>query len=375
MVNNKIVIFGLSTQGYSLASQIAIKGNDVHIIDESAASAILINADIAKTYPTVSSLKDDEPILSLIPTDVALSTAEFLFFAPRIRKTGQDIKIDINSKFKDTTSKIKKGCSVVYNLPTGLGGNNENISLLEHVTGLTVGKKIYYYYYPLGTKQPDYIGSFGGEKNKKLEELLKNKKNKEFLAISSSELIHSVSIMSRFSELASFLEICRFANDKVSKSDLISNNFSEIYLDTMINDLFDLRSLSTSFDGPTNLAALINICTKSIDGYIKRLIDEIRLILKKNELKASKTKILLSWSLDEHDMKGDKAEMLENIILKLRDYIGDVDAIEGDIDLFNNEKTVLVIACSQPDYEKLKKNEKEDDRIIIKANPIFETIQ
>ena len=181
--------------------------------------------------------------------------------------------------------------------------------------------------------------------------------------------------MSRFSELTSSLEVCRFANDKISKSDLISNTFSETYLDNMINDLFDLRSLSTSFDGPTNLAALINICTKSIDGYIKRLIDEIRLILKKNELKASKTKILLSWSLDEHDMKGDKAEMLENIILKLRDYIGDVDAIEGDIDLFNNEKTVLVIACSQSDYEKLKKNEKEDDRIIIKANPIFETIQ
>jgi len=375
MVKGKIVIFGLSTQGYSLASQMAIKGEDVHIIDESAASAILINSDVVKTYPTVSSLKEDEPLLSLIPTDIALSTAEYLFFAPRIRKTGQDIKTDINSKFKDITSKIKKGCSVVNNLPTGLGGNNENISLLEHVTGLTVGKKIYYYYYPLGTKHSDYIGSFGGEKNKRLEELLKNKKNKEFLAISSSELIHAVDIMSRFSELASFLEICRFANDKVSKSDLISNNFSEIYLDTMINDLFDLRTLSTSFDGPTNLAALINICTKGIDGYIKRLIDEIRLTLKKNELKASKTKILLSWSLDEHDMKGDKAEMLENIILKLRDYIGDVDAIEGDIDLFNNEKTVLVIACSQHDYEKLKKNEKEDDRIIIKANPIFETIQ
>ena len=108
MTKGKIVIFGLSTQGYSLASQLAIKGEDVHIIDESAASAILINSDVVKTYPTVSSLKEDEPILSLIPTDVALSTAEYLFFAPRIRKTGQDIKTDINSKFKDITSKIKK---------------------------------------------------------------------------------------------------------------------------------------------------------------------------------------------------------------------------------------------------------------------------
>ena len=121
MAKGKIVIFGLSTQGYSLASQMAIKGEDVYIIDESAASAILINADVVKTYPTVSSLKEDEPILSLIPTDVALSTAEYLFFAPRIRKTGQDIKTDINSKFKDITSKIKKGCSVIYNLPNAQG--------------------------------------------------------------------------------------------------------------------------------------------------------------------------------------------------------------------------------------------------------------
>jgi len=375
MANNKIVIFGLSTQGYSLASQIVTKGEDVYIIDESAASAILINEDIVKTYPTVSSLREDEPILSLIPTDVALSTAEYLFFAPRIRKTGQDIRTDINSKFKNTTSKIKKGCSVVYNLPTGFGGNNENISLLEHVTGLSIGQKIYYYYYPLGTKQPDYIGSFGSVKNKKLETLLKDKKPKHFTAISSAELIHAIDILSRFSELTSLLEVCRFANDNTSKSDLISNNFSEIYLDNIVNDLFDLRSLTTSFEGPTNLVSLINTCTKSIDGYIKRLIDEVRLILKKNELKASKTKILLSWSLDEHDMKGDKNEMLENIILKLRDYIGDVDAVQGDVDLFNSDKTTLIIACSQTDYEKVKNNQKDDDRIIIKANPIFETIQ
>ena len=101
---------------------------------------------------------------------------------------------------------------------------------------------------------------------------------------------------------------------------------------------------------------------------------KIRLLLKKNDLKASKTKILLSWTLDEHDIKGDKIEMLENIILKLRDYIGDVDSIEGNIDQFNNEKTTLVVACSKPDYEELKKNQKDDDIIVIKANPIIETM-
>ena len=80
--------------------------------------------------------------------DAAISKAQVLIFAPRIRKTGQDIKIEINSKFKDAVSNIKKGCIIIYGLGTGFGGNSENISLLEHVTGLKVDKNVSYFYYP-----------------------------------------------------------------------------------------------------------------------------------------------------------------------------------------------------------------------------------
>ena len=43
---------------------------------------------------------------------------------------------------------LERGASVIYTLPTGIGGNNENIALIEHVTGLSVGKDIFYYYMP-----------------------------------------------------------------------------------------------------------------------------------------------------------------------------------------------------------------------------------
>ena len=104
----RVVIYGLSTEGYSLACQIALNGGDVQIIDESTPSAILINQDIAKSYPSVQALKDDEPLLAITSIDAAISKAEVLIFAPRIRKTGQDIKIEINSKFKDAVSNVKK---------------------------------------------------------------------------------------------------------------------------------------------------------------------------------------------------------------------------------------------------------------------------
>ena len=38
------------------------------------------------------------------PIDVAISKAQYLFFTPRIRKTGQDIKTEIHSKFKDAAT-------------------------------------------------------------------------------------------------------------------------------------------------------------------------------------------------------------------------------------------------------------------------------
>ena len=379
MGGTKVVVYGLSTEGYFIGSQMAIKGADVYLIDESTPSAISLKAEIAKTYPNVSSLKEDEPLLAMEPIYVAISKAQYLFFTPRIRKTGQDIKTEIRSKFKDATSSLKKNSSLVYTLPTGFGGNNENISLLEHITGLEVGKQISYFYYPLKdlNDQPKNIGSFNGKEDPKLAELLTtSKKEKKFVAISSSEHFHAIDILSSFSKLCSILEVCKYTQDEIIKKDLSSDSLQEIYLDNMVNGLFDLKSLGSSFEGTNTLMYLINGSIKGIDGYIKRLIDEIRATLKKNDLKASRTKIALSWTLDQHEMRGDKIEMLQNLIFRLRDYIGDVEAYEGpNFDLFHSDKTTIVVACSKTDFENIQKTKQDSNLIIVKANPLCETIQ
>ena len=379
MVAPKVVVYGLSTEGYSIASQMAIKGADVYIIDESNPSAISLKAEIAKIYPNVTSLKEDEPLLAMEPIDVAISKAQYLFFTPRVRKTGQDIKTEIHSKFKDAANSLKKNSSVVYTLPTGFGGNNENISLLEHVTGLEIGKQISYFYYPLEdlTERPKIIGSFNGKEDLKLADLLSSgKKEKKFVAISSSEHFHAINVLSRFSSLCSILEVCKYAQDDITKKDLSSDDFQEIYLDDMVTGLYDLKSLGSSFEGANSLMYLINGSVKGIDGYIKRLIDEIRTTLKKNDLKASRTKIAISWTLDQHSMRGDKIEMLQNLTSRLRDYIGDVEAYEDPhLDLFHSDKTTIVVACSKSDFENIEKNKKDSNLIIVKANPLCETIQ
>jgi hypothetical protein len=372
----KVVIYGLSTEGYSLACQIALNGGDVQIIDESTPSAISIKQDIAKSYPSVQALKDDEPLLAMTSIDAAISKAQVLVFAPRIRKTGQDIKIEINSKFKDAVSNIKKGCNVVYGLGTGFGGNSENISLLEHVTGLKVGKNISYYYYPLSKESTikPYIGSSDSKENETLKKLLTNEKKFNFLSLNSAEYFHAIDILKQFSSQTSILEVCKFAKNSVTKSDLNSEKLGELYLDDFIDGLFDLRSLSSSFEGASNLMYLINGSMKGLDGYIKRLIDETRLILKKNELKASRTKILLLWTLDQHEMKGEKIEKLLELETKLKDYIGDVESISQPVDIFQNDKTTIIVVCSKRDFDYIMKNNKDDELIILKANPLCQLI-
>ena len=135
-----------------------------------------------------SSLADDEPLLLMTPIDVAISKAQFLFFVPILRKTGQDSKIEITSKFKEAVSNLKKGSSLVYCLGTGFGGNSENMSLLEHVTGNKVGKNTSYYYYPLSPNNelPNYVGANSTKSDEKLQALLSNEKKLEFIGIPSS---------------------------------------------------------------------------------------------------------------------------------------------------------------------------------------------
>ena len=373
-MNSKVTVFGLSTEGYDLARKIALKGEDVQIIDESTPSAITIKPDIAKTYPNVQALRDDEPLLSMTPIDVAVSKTQILFFAPRIRKTGQDIKTELNSKFKDAISNLKKGCSVINCLGTGFGGNSENISLLEHVTGYKTGKNISYFYYPLSNDSKPIIGSYNGKADEKLSSLLSLVKNTKFVSITTAEHLHAINILKRFLDITCILEVCKFAKDKKTKSDLSSNELNEIYLDNMIQNLFDLRSLGRSFEGASSLTYLINGSLKGVDGYIKKLIDEIRLVLKRNELKASRTKILLLWSLDKYEMKGEKHEKLEELITKLKDYIGDVEPIESSSDIFPDEKTTIIVACSKSDFEHASKINKDQEFIIIKANPLCQVV-
>jgi hypothetical protein len=379
-----VAVYGLSTEGYRIASSIAINGAKVSLIDESVRMAILLKPDIARTYPNVSSLMEDEPLLDLQPIDIAISNASYVYFAPRIRKVGPDVKSDVMTKFKDAIKALKQGASLIYMLPTGVGGNNENIALIEHMTGMTVEKDISYYYLPMSTittaGSETLIGSVKAKHDNHISKMLYNpdtRRRLKFVDINSAELVHVIKTLSHYSGMASILEICKKATDNNILSELMRSTFADLYIDDLTSGLYDLRIIGSSLDGTGPLMYLVNGSIKGVDGYVKFLIDQIRATLKKRDLKASRTKVAIAWTLDPNEMRGDRIELLSSFETKIKDYISDVERHQGQtFDLYHTDKTTIVIACSKTDFEKvISKNMANQEFIIIKANPLCETVQ
>lgn len=383
----QVAVYGLSTEGYRIASAMAVKGAKVSLIDESLRNAISLKADIARTYPNVGSLVEDEPLLGLEPMDVAIGNASYLFFAPRVRKVGTDVKADVAAKFKDAVKALKKGSSVVYMLPAGIGGNNENIALIEHVTGMSTAEQdVSYYYMPsslIASGTEILVGSARSKQDNNLARMLYDtdgKKKVSFVNIYSAELSHVIRALSHYSGMASILEVCKKATDGNSSlpaSELMHGTFSDLYIDDVTSGLYDLRIIGSSLDGAGPLMYLVNGSIRGIEGYTKHLIDQVRGTLKKRELKASRTKVAIAWTLDPHEMRGDKIDLLSSLETKVRDYIGDVERQQGPtFDLYHTDKTTVVIACSKADFDRVvSKNRQSDDFIVIKANPLCETLQ
>jgi hypothetical protein len=380
--NNKVIIYGLSTEGYRIASSLTVRGMKVSLVDESARMAIILKPEIASSYPNVSSLMEDEPLLELEPIDVAIKDASFLFFAPKIRKIGQEAKTDSAVKLRDAMRALNKNCSVVYCLPTGIGGNSENIALIEHITGLSVNKHFDYYYMPLTSGMYSdelLIGSTNSEDRSELFTIMNNpdlSKKLNLIDISSAEFVHAIKVLNFYSGTASILELCKQARySKISEE--ISGNFSDVFLDDISNGLFDLRAISSTLTGAGPLMYLVNGTIKATESYVKYMIDRIRDTLKNRDLKASRIKVVVAWGLDLNEMRGDKIELMYALESKLKDYIGDVELQYGPrVELYPSDKTMIIIACSKNDLENIKvKSRHVSDSIIMQANPACRIVE
>lgn len=373
----KVAVYGLSTEGYRIASHISNKGIPVSIIDDSSGMAITLKQDIAKTYSSVTSFIQDETLLDFEPFDVAVNNASFIFFTPRIRKSWPDAKNHIGSKFQDVIKHVNKDSSIINTVPAGFGANNEYITLIEHRTGLNVGKNIFYHYMPISSISSTVFDAIIGtrsEVNPNLESMLSQLypyNTLKVVDIESAEYFYCIGILRHYGLMSPIFEICKFADSSFQSQMIESQSFDDLYLDDLVSGLFDLNTILSSLAGISPLTLLLKGNIATVENYIKYLTEQIKIILKKYELKASKTKAIISWTFDPNEMRGDRLEIISRLESRLKDYVGDVERQDSMFDFYSSEKKLIVVSCSKPDFERITKNNPNSEIIIVKATPLL----
>lgn len=358
----KVAMYGLTSEAYRLAADLVDKAQ-VTIVDETLQMAMDLDAAFLKKNPSLQEVMGEEPLLSFKPLGQVLGEAQVIFFTPKLRRPSDETLIEAGSKFRDLARYLSKGVTIVNSLPTGPGGNSENIMLAEKQTGLQVGSTLTYAYMPLRPKEtkPAVVSAAGLQEKGPLRALgfSPNTQN-----VFSAELEYASSVMQSTVASVTEIEMARRARE----AKVVLQRPSEVYLDEFAKYLYELKAIQASEETGESIAYLAGAALKSFDNYVRYVVDETREVLKEKQLKASRTKISLLWNLDRYEMRGERLQVAESIQQRLRDYVTDVDVVSrsksgGGMELLDPLKHNVVIVCSKDDWDVMKRAKKEQTSV------------
>jgi len=368
-------MYGLTSEGYRLAAELVNRAQ-VTIIDETLQMAMDLDSTFLRKNPNLGNLMSEEPLLSFKPVEQVLGEAQVVFFTPRLRRPLDEALVEAGSKLRDLSGYLSKGVTFVNDLPTGPGGNSESIMLLEKQTGLKVAESFTYAYMPLRPRdsRPVVVSAETMKERSALEALGFAVTSQNFL---SAELEYAALILERSIGFVTEIELARQARE--SKVSLQKE--SNVYLDEFAKYLYDLRTIQASDETGESISYLAGATLKSLGNYARYIVDETREVLKERNLKASRTKISLLWSLDRYEMRGERLQMAESIQQRLRDYVTDVEIVPGlnikaGPQALDPLKYNVVIVCSKEDHESLRQARKfhsDTEMTLLHATPSLKT--
>jgi 6-pyruvoyl-tetrahydropterin synthase len=137
----------------------------------------------------------------------------------------------------------------------------------------------------------------------------------------------------------------------------------ETFVDELAKYLYDLKAIQAREEAGESISYLAGATLKSLENFVRYIVDETREVLKEKELKASRTKISLLWTLDHYEMRADRIQMANGIQQRLRDYVTDVEVVSGSktrggAETLDPLKHNVTIVCSSEDYDFLKQAKK-----------------
>ena len=357
MPKPKVALYGLTSEAYRLAAGIVDKAQ-VTIVDETLQMAMDLDAPFLKRNPSLEEMMSEEPLLGVKPLEKVIGDSQFVIFTPKLRRPAEEALIEAGTKMRDLSRYLAKGTILVNALPTGPGGNSENIMLVEKQTGLKVGDGLIYAYAPIRPREhkPAFVAVAGGKDKPVLEPIgmTQNSQN-----IFSAELEYASSVLETAIDSVTEIELARRARE----ARVTLQRTSDAYVDDFAKYLYELKALQASDETGESISYFAGAILKSLENYVRYVVDETREVLKEKELKASRTKIALVWSLDRYEMRGERLQLAESIQQRLRDYVTDVEIVsgarvKGGAEILDPLKHNVLIACSKEDHDALKQAKK-----------------
>jgi len=348
----RVAIYGLTTEGYQLSKQMVDRA-DLTIVDETLQMALDISPAFVRKNPVLDELMSQEPLLSFKPLEKVLGEAQVVFFTPKLRRPSDDSLVEASTKLRELSRYLSRGVALVNALPTGPGGNSEYIMLVEKQTGLRLGDGLAYSYMPLspGGSTPLVVSNADARVGSVLADLgyIQNSQN-----VLSAEMEYASSVLEDAMKSVTQIELAKRARE----AHVSLRTEREIFIHDFASYLYDLKAIQASEDAGESVSYLAGATVKSLENFVRYVVDETRELLKERDLKASRTKISLLWNLDRYEMRADRLQMADGIQQRLRDYVTDVDVVRnpslGGAEVVDSLKHNVVIACSKGDYEFLK---------------------
>jgi len=259
---------------------------------------------------------------------------------------------------RDLAKYLSKGVTLANVLPVGPGGNSENIMIIEKATGLKVGSTLTYAYMPLRPQdtEPAVVSTAGVPEKGHLQALGFHDNSQN---VFSAELEYAATVLEVAIAWVTDIELARRARE----AKVTLKRVADFYIDDFTKYLFELKAIQASEETGESISYLAGATQKGLENYVRYVVDETRELLKEKELKASRTKIDLVWSLDKYEMRGERQQVAESIQQRLRDYVTDVNIVHGSelkggSEVIDPLKHNVLIACSKVDQEAAKQTKK-----------------
>ena len=379
--HDSVLVYGLSTEGYMLSNSLVSNSISTTILDEKLHVATEITPQILSEYSSAQSIIEEEALFSIQPEKNAISENSIIFFTPKIRESDDD-KNKIFSLVSELATEISKDTIFFNCTPLGYGQNSEMVEIIERSSGLNSETDFMYSYLPLEPRTTKSItfGTHNLDNIKTVQTLAKNANIKftNTYDLELSEILHLEKLTSLYSPIISKTESLKKIKNYDKRKTLKNTNY---YIDDLTNHVSDIRCFNSSLDSGDPSLYMMSGISRSIDSFTRYFIDELKLFMKQNSLKASKTDIYLCWSINKSEIRGDKSIMHEHIIDKIYDVVGNINDINDFSTVKNGQpsyylpttdKKQLLILCSKTDEKILKtfKRSLGDNMFLIHANTL-----